>query len=372
MEEFGMKKALINISGRSNSGPVIGIELAKSLYQNGYDVYAVVAKDALNFEDWLGEKSLKDIYVLKTYTDMKNLVPFTIKFHLVEKRKIRDRFRKIQFDYVFKPIFHIWAEDIAAQVSAKKVVTLCHDPIMHSGESWIKHFLYKRHIKNSDEVVVLTRSFIPTVCQNYGFKKSNVHYMPHGLMKLYKEKQDKSIPLLYDAEHINFVFFGRIQKYKGVGILIEAYERIRKEYNNVTLTIAGKGKLEDIELKSDSEKGIRIVNKYIPDEKVGCYFDGPNVVTVLPYLDATQSGVIPIAIEYGTPIIASDTGGLKEQMLDGKFGIFAKVGDVCDLAEKMKLFIEKREMFLKQQSMMKVAMKHFEWKEVVANLLKEI
>lgn len=367
-----MKKALIDISGRSNSGPVIGIELAKALAQNGYDVYAVVAEDALNLKDWINEKSLKDIYILKTYTGIKNLVFFSVRFHLIEKRKIRDRFKAIQFDYVFKPIFHIWAEDIAAQVSAKKLVTLCHDPIMHSGESWIKHLLYKRHIKNSDDVVVLTRSFIPVVCCNYGFEMDHVHYMPHGLMKLYKEKQDKNMHSLYDAANVNFVFFGRIQKYKGVGILIEAYERVKKEYANITLTIAGKGKLEDLELKSDFSKGIRIVNEYIPDEKVGCYFDGPNVVTVLPYLDATQSGVIPIAIEYGTPIIASDTGGLKEQMLDGKFGIFVKVGDAGDLAEKMKLFLENREIFRQQQLIMKEAMKQLEWKEVVAKLLQEI
>lgn len=366
------KNALIDISGRSNSGPVIAIELAKALAENGYDVYAIVAKDALNLNDWLNEKTIKEVYVLKTYTDIKNLVPLSAKFQFIEKRKLRKHFRNIYFDYVFKPIFHIWAEGIVAQVKRGKIVTICHDPIMHSGESIIKHILYKRHIKNSDEIVVLTKSFITVVCENYGFLEDSVHYMPHGLMKLYKEKQDHSEKCLYDESNVNFVFFGRIEKYKGISVLIDAYNKLKKQYSNITLTIAGKGKIKDLEDIETDKNGLRIVNNYIPDEKVGCYFDGPNVVTVLPYLDATQSGVIPIAIEYGTPIIASDTGGLREQMLDGKFGVFTKVGDAQDLCEKMEIFVKDLDEFKRQKEIMKSAMKKLEWKEVVAELLNEI
>ena len=49
-----------------------------------------------------------------------------------------------------------------------------------------------------------------------------------------------------------------------------------------------------------------------------------------------------------------------------------KVGDAGDLAEKMKLFLENRELFRQQQLIMKEAMKQLEWKEVVAKLLQEI
>ena len=367
-----MKKALIDISGRSNSGPVIGIELAKALAQNGYEVYAVVAQDALNLQDWFNEPALKEIYIIKTYTGFRNLLPCTIKFQLVEKPKLRKHYSGIEFEYVFKPIFHIWAEGIAAQVSAKKFVTLCHDPIMHSGENKIKQLAYKRHIKNSDDIVVLTRAFIPVVCKNYGFPENRVHYMPHGLMKLYKEKQDKSKMCIYKPRNINFVFFGRIEKYKGIGVLMEAFSILNKRRENITLTIAGKGCIEEFGLTAGEKNSVKVVNDYIPDEEVGCYFDGPNVVAVLPYLDATQSGVIPIAIEYGTPIIASDTGGLKEQMLDGKFGIYARPGNARDLASKMEYLVDNPDEFKKQKDIMKQAMKQLEWKEVVANLLNEL
>lgn len=366
------KKVLIDISGRSNSGPVIAIELAKALAQNGCDVYAVVAQDALNLEDWLRNTCLKDVYIVKTYTSMKDVIPSSIKFQMVEKAKIRAHYKDIIFDYVFKPIFHIWSEGIASQVNAKKIITLCHDPIMHSGESKIKQMLYKRHVKNSDEIVVLTRSFIPIVCHNYGFDQSKVHFMPHGLMKVYKERQDRTVQCLYEQSNINFMFFGRIEKYKGIEILMGAFKKLNKKYNNITLTIAGKGDMSEFGSMAECGKKVRVNNHYIPDEQVGCYFDGPNIVTVLPYLDATQSGVIPIAIEYGTPVIASDTGGLKEQMLDGKFGVYVKPGDIDDLAEKMEYFIHNSDLFDTQRAVMKNAMKELEWSEVVRKLLMEI
>jgi len=367
-----VKNVLIDISGRSNGGPVIAIELAKALAQNGYNVYTVVAQDALNLEDWLNEPLLKEVYILKTYTGFKNLLSSTVRFELIEKSKLKKHFSGLKFEYVFKPIFHIWAEGIAAQMSTKRLVTLCHDPVMHSGENKIKQIVYKRHIKNSNDVVVLTKSFIPVVCKNYGFSSDRVHYMPLGLMKLYKEKQDTSKPCLYDDKNINFVFFGRIEKYKGIGVLTEAFSFLKRKKQNVTLTIAGKGSIEEFDLHSGEQNGIRVVNRYIPDEEVGCYFDGPNVVTVLPYLDATQSGVIPIAIEYGTPIIASDTGGLREQMLDGKFGIYVRPGDAQDLADKMEYLVNNPSEFAIQKDIMQQAMKQLEWKEVVAGLLKDI
>ena len=80
------KNILINISGRTNCGPVIGIELAKALAANGYNVYAIVAKDALNLQDWLDEKSIKEVYILETYSGFKNLIQASLRFHLIKKK----------------------------------------------------------------------------------------------------------------------------------------------------------------------------------------------------------------------------------------------------------------------------------------------
>ena len=60
----------------------------------------------------------------------------------------------------------------------------------------------------------------------------------------------------------------------------------------------------------------------------------------MPYLDATQSGVIPIAMEYESIVIASNTGGLSEQVKDKETGYLFEPGDSDDLYRKMKYVME--------------------------------
>ena len=56
------------------------------------------------------------------------------------------------------------------------------------------------------------------------------------------------------------------------------------------------------------------------------YFTKADLV-VLPYTSATQSGVIPVAAAFGVPVIASDVGGLAEQLDQGACGILVPPAD---------------------------------------------
>ena len=54
-------------------------------------------------------------------------------------------------------------------------------------------------------------------------------------------------------------------------------------------------------------------------------------MTILPYEGATQSGIIPVSGALGTPSIASDSGGLKEQIVDGESGFIFSAGSASEL-----------------------------------------
>lgn len=366
------KTVLINYLGRRNSGPVFTIEFAKALLSNGYDVSAIVSAGSDNIEQWKHEKRLSELYIVDTYSSNFQFVTGTVRLFLFERNKIKKHFRSNRYDYIIRPFYHPWTTFIDSAIDADEIITVCHDPINHSGHNRIRSSMFGNYIRSSDIVVVLTKSFINTVHDIYGVSIERIKYMPLGLLKIYKEKQSHSIHYFEEGK-INFVFFGRIEKYKGVDILVKAYEKLTKDFNNITLTIAGSGLLdESISSKRNTLHGLRIENRYIPDEEVGCFFDGPNVCVVLPYIDATQSGVIPIAIEYGTPIIASDTGGLREQMLDGEFGVFVRPNDVNDLYEGMKSFIENSELFKKERDIMRTYSQKLEWDYVVSQLMAEI
>ena len=197
-----------------------------------------------------------------------------------------------------------------------------------------------------DKIIIMSETFRNILKDYYKYNNRQIIHMRHGVC-VYKHNLYDHVYEDSDKE-VHFLFFGRICKYKGIDVLIQAYKIVKKQYKNCSLTIAGSGDLESYKSEINSLEDIEIINKFIPDDEVSMLYRKPNTITVLPYIGATQSGIIPIAMQYGSPIIASDVGGLREQLFDGQIGIMVKAGDIHDLSEKMGRFLIDRELFSKQ------------------------
>jgi glycosyltransferase involved in cell wall biosynthesis len=128
--------------------------------------------------------------------------------------------------------------------------------------------------------------------------------------------------LQIDPSAKNLLFFGFIRDYKGLDLLIEAFGKLDKTYR---LIIAGEcygsfDKYQSMIGASPNRENIHVFTDYIPDRKVP-YFFGAADVCILPYKSATQSGITSIAYHFEVPIIATDTGGLKESISHGSTGL---------------------------------------------------
>ena len=93
---------------------------------------------------------------------------------------------------------------------------------------------------------------------------------------------------------------------------------------------------------------------------------------MIPYLDATQSGVIPIAYEYEIPIIASNTGGLREQLDDGRIGLLFEAGNEKDLAMQMEYIMDNKIEFDRQAELIKKFRETLNWDVLARQLLKKL
>ena len=71
----------------------------------------------------------------------------------------------------------------------------------------------------------------------------------------------------------------------------------------------------------------------MPNEEVPLYFFAADLV-VLPYNEVTQSGILQIAYAFGKPVVATDLGGFREAVEDGKNGYLVPLKDIQGLAEK--------------------------------------
>ena len=345
-------KVLINLI-QTVSCTVETFELAMGLVENGVDVSLILSAHIENKNDWEREKGrFGKVYYVDTHTSKHDLLNKTIKFIVNGRRQLKKAFKGKYFDYLINTMGNYWDPLIPGAVNVGQIVTYIHDPIAHSGTAKWKTVLRTQRYKQADQIIVHTKSFIPIVNELYGFPVDKIHYVPHGRLSAYRDCWIKEKPNALYNNKTNFLFFGFIQKYKGLHVLASAYKKVQEKGYNISLTIAGNGDFSEYEEEYSKLSNIIVINRRIKDEEIGNLFSIPNVISVLPYIDATQSGVIVTAMEFGTPIISTDTGGLKEQLNDGHIGVLCKPNDADDLADKMIYFIENASEYKIQQEKM--------------------
>ncbi len=121
------------------------------------------------------------------------------------------------------------------------------------------------------------------------------------------------------------LFFGFIKPYKGVMNLIDSARHLREAFGeDLRILIVGdiygeKQPYLDRIAASGAADIIDLVDGFVPDETVEDYFLAADLA-VLPYVSATQSGIIQIAYNYDLPVVTTNVGGLPEVVRDGCTG----------------------------------------------------
>ena len=118
-----------------------------------------------------------------------------------------------------------------------------------------------------------------------------------------------------------FLFFGAIEKYKNVAGLVKAFTRLLNDASDAKLIIAGKGRVgkSTLQVIAAHQNSILLINRYISDEEL-VYLMNSARATLLPYREATQSGVLPISYKFKKPVVTSSAPGLAEFVIDNKTG----------------------------------------------------
>ena len=139
------------------------------------------------------------------------------------------------------------------------------------------------------------------------------------------------------------LFFGLVRPYKGLAVLIDALCHVT---HPVHLLIVGEF-WEPIEkYQSQIQKlalanRVTIVNEYVPNEAVASYLATADVL-IAPYLSASQSAVIQLALGHELPVIASAVGGIPDAIQEGKTGLLVPPGDPVALAAAIDDFFSSR------------------------------
>jgi glycosyltransferase involved in cell wall biosynthesis len=126
------------------------------------------------------------------------------------------------------------------------------------------------------------------------------------------------------------LFFGRLERYKGIAELLTAETMLPKEEQGKSLVLAGPGSPAGVDLHTLSPR-VEVRNRLIQDAEAVDLFQRCGVL-VLPYLDATQSALVAAAYYFKKPVIVTRTGALPEYVQEGISGWVVPPGDPAALA----------------------------------------
>ncbi|MBW2096151.1 MAG: glycosyltransferase family 4 protein [Deltaproteobacteria bacterium] len=168
------------------------------------------------------------------------------------------------------------------------------------------------------------------------------------------------------------LFFGRIASYKGIEYLLQALAQLIEIDDAYRLIIAGKvnkgyatywdNMLRIIEMHRLSPFIIPRI-EFIPDNDIEIYFKASDVM-VLPYTEIFQSGPLFLSYFFGLPVIASDVGSFREDILVGKTGYIFAPKSSEDLRNKIEDYFTTdlyRNLVNTRKNIIKYANKRYSW-----------
>jgi glycosyltransferase involved in cell wall biosynthesis len=197
------------------------------------------------------------------------------------------------------------------------LVVTVHDPRHHVGDVVSRktpQMLMDFGFRRADRIIVHGEILKRQVREALNISAERIHVIPH--VAIGPAEECTIVP----NESKQILFFGRIWKYKGLEHLIRAQPLITAAVPDAKIVIAGEGEdFEPYRRLMDRPDRFIVHNRYIPGPERDQLFRSASVV-VLPYIEATQSGVVPLAYAFGKPVVATNTGALSEAVDDGITG----------------------------------------------------
>ncbi len=200
-----------------------------------------------------------------------------------------------------------------------------------------------RMLLTANSVSVLLPAYRRTLIEKY--RGENIHFRSHGILSARPEYPDFS---LRNSPH-KILAFGKWGTYKRLELLIDAFQRISRQRDDLKLVIAGSnhpqtpGYVESVAASVASNKNIEFTG-YVAEEAIAPLFRSASVL-VLPYSSATgSSGVAHLAAEYGVPIISADIEDFRDMAMDEGLAIeFYRTGDPESMAQKIVQIVDSPE-----------------------------
>lgn len=382
--EFSTKPDVALLTGGADRPYAFG--LAQALIAQGVSL-DLIANDDLDCAEF---RNRPGVNFLNLRGDQRPDAALSIKMF----RIIRYYARLIRYAATAKPpVFHIlWNNKfelldrtllmVYYKVLGRKIVLTLHNVNgrrRDSRDSILNRMTLRFQYRTADHLFVHTEKMKQELVEEFGEKEARISVIPFGInnavpnTELTPEQARRRLGL--EPEHKAVLFFGNIAPYKGLEYLITAFLRLAGASERYRLIVAGRPKNCESywnQLCEQMREPIRtgqilVRSDYIPDEETEVYFKAADVL-VLPYRYIYQSGVLFLGYSFGLPVLVSDVGSLRDEVVEGSTGFIFRPEDPEDLAQAIERYFASNlyvNLSRRRQQIFRYAVERNSW-EIVA------
>ena len=234
------------------------------------------------------------------------------------------------------------------KLRGKKIVFTVHNvnAAQRDGiDSWWNRFTLKIQYSLADHLFVHTEKMKQELRDQFGIS-GKVTVIPFGINNSIPEvgltPSEAKQQLGLSKRDKTILFFGAIRPYKGLEYLAGAFKKLAGD-PSYKLIIAGEPKRDCEEYIQKIQQSLQpevsrkqVIEqiRHVGDEEIELYFKAADVLA-LSYTTVFQSGVLFLAYNFGLPVVASDVGAVREDVVEGETGFLCKPCDETDLARAL-------------------------------------
>lgn len=311
-----LARVLIWYWGRRGGGAAYTLEMARALKaRESFELHLSLSRQNELFEDF----AALDLPGFHVDTVSGRLGPVTALLRVPQmRRRLSEYLLAQRIDGVYGTMSTIWSGLAAGVLRGLPYLHTVHDASPHPGERIpLPDRLVNRELAASSGLIVLSEHVRRQLQEARSYPDDLIWTVPlagaPGMGGPRQAPRDRPWRLM---------FFGRILDYKGLGLLLDAYAALKTRYE-VDLEIVGGGDLTPYRRQLEALPEVRVDNRWIPEGEIGAVISRADLI-VLPYIEASQSAVVPLAYGAAIPVVATPVGGLAEQVGHEQTGALAE------------------------------------------------